>query len=164
MKKILNITTSEEGEVPRKSATDDRTSSDVVGGKQSKNVSTEGQDKKEDGIGAEARAPSSSLSHPHSEPCNSRHSSPLTRSTRFTSIFDRLDNEDYSHKRKPCLFEGRRVGSISKDPSYVPDYSYNDKDDGPTRSFELDDDYEDLIFFHEIRSTLIPRSFVRSKF
>ncbi|KAL2466050.1 activating signal cointegrator 1 complex subunit 2-like protein [Abeliophyllum distichum] len=46
---------------------------------------------------------------------------------------------------------------------YELGYSYDDEGDGLTKSFEEDDDDEDLSFFHEIRSTFVPRGFVRSK-
>ncbi|KAL2505567.1 hypothetical protein Adt_21188 [Abeliophyllum distichum] len=59
--------------------------------------------------------------------------------------------------------DGRRVGSLPVDPQYEPDYSYDDEEDGPTRSFKEDDDDKDLPFFYEIRKTLVPRGFVRPK-
>ncbi|KAL2475008.1 Uncharacterized protein Adt_35744 [Abeliophyllum distichum] len=42
-------------------------------------------------------------------------------------------------------------------------YSYDDEGDGPTRSFEEDDEDKDISFSHEIRNTSISRGFVRPK-
>ncbi|KAL2545402.1 hypothetical protein Fot_14635 [Forsythia ovata] len=105
---------------------------------------------------AEARAPAASHSRPYSEPRDSRRYQlvdPLKererRPTRTASVFDRLGDNADSHQMRAQFHEGRRVGSLPRDPQYEPSYSYDDEGDGPTRSFEEDNDDEDLLFFHE---------------
>ncbi|KAL2508305.1 uncharacterized protein Fot_31952 [Forsythia ovata] len=56
--------------------------------------------------------------------------------TRSASVFDRLGDEADSFQRRAPFHEGRRVGSIPRDPMYEPDYSYDDEVDSPDRSFE----------------------------
>ncbi|KAL2533080.1 hypothetical protein Adt_06431 [Abeliophyllum distichum] len=120
--------------------------------------------------GVETRIPVASHSHPYSDPRDSMRYQSLDllkeqegRPARSSSVFDRLGDEANSHQRKTPFHDSRKVGSHMKDPMYEYDYSYDDEGDGPTRSFEEDDDEEDLLFFHKIRSTPVPRSFVRQK-
>ncbi|KAL2474890.1 Uncharacterized protein Adt_35626 [Abeliophyllum distichum] len=64
---------------------------------------------------------------------------------------EHLEDSDFNPKR-----QGKEI----------PDYSYDDDDDygnGSARSFELDNDDEDITFFHEFWRTPIPRGFVRPK-
>ncbi|KAL2542660.1 hypothetical protein Adt_03638 [Abeliophyllum distichum] len=105
-----------------------------------------------------------SHSHPYSDPRDSRRYQPVdllkekeSRHTRTTSVFDRLSDKVDSHQRKAQFYNGRRIGSLPRDPIYEPGYSYDNEGDGPTRSFEEDDDDKDLPFSHEIRSTRVPR-------
>ncbi|KAL2493907.1 hypothetical protein Fot_37664 [Forsythia ovata] len=72
---------------------------------------------------AEARAPTTSHSHPHIDMHNSKRyhlTDPLKDRehipTKSTIVFDRLDDEADSYQRKPHVFERKMVGSISKDP------------------------------------------------
>ncbi|KAL2466554.1 hypothetical protein Adt_42405 [Abeliophyllum distichum] len=111
-------------------------------------------------IGVENRAPTASHSHPYSDHRDSRRYQPINllkererRPARSASVFDRLGDEDDSHQRKTQFHDGRRVGSLRRDPICQPDYFYDDEGDGTTRSFEEDDNEEDLPFSHEIRST-----------
>ncbi|KAL2499127.1 hypothetical protein Adt_24677 [Abeliophyllum distichum] len=111
-------------------------------------------------IGVENKAPVMSHSHPYSDPMDSLRYQPVDllkererRLARSASVFGRLGDEADSHQRKTPFLDSRKVGSHPRDPIYEPNYSYDDEGDEPTRSFEEDDDEEDLPFFHEIRST-----------
>ncbi|KAL2465805.1 hypothetical protein Adt_41656 [Abeliophyllum distichum] len=80
------------------------------------------------------------------------------RPTWSANVFDRLDEEAYFYQRMTPFHYGRRIGSIPRDPMYEPGYSYDDKWDGPARSFEEDDNDEDLLFSYEIWNSPIPKS------
>ncbi|KAL2485692.1 activating signal cointegrator 1 complex subunit 2-like protein [Abeliophyllum distichum] len=85
------------------------------------------------------------------------------RPTKSSSVFDRLGDKADFYQIRAHLYEWRSVGSISRDLSYVPDYSYDDERDGHARSFELEGDDEDLSFSFEIRNTSVPKGFVKPK-
>ncbi|KAL2558800.1 hypothetical protein Fot_03539 [Forsythia ovata] len=109
-------------------------------------------------IGVETRAPAVSHFHSNSDLRDSRRYQPVhllkereRRPARSGNIFDRLGNEADSHQRKSQFHDGQRMGSLPRDPIYELDYSYDDEGNGPTRSFEEnDDEEEDLTFSHEI--------------
>ncbi|KAL2526677.1 hypothetical protein Adt_11731 [Abeliophyllum distichum] len=85
------------------------------------------------------------------------------RPAKSINVFDQLGDEADSHQQRAQFHDGQRVGSLPRDPQYELGYSYDDEGDGPTRSFEEDDDDEDLPFSHKIQSTHVPRGFVRLK-
>ncbi|KAL2515965.1 Uncharacterized protein Fot_29936 [Forsythia ovata] len=171
-KKIPDITVNEEEEVPRKKSNQQQTRIHIaktvstlaeqvqilVEENKAKKGSAEGQAKNENGT--EASAPAASHSHLRGEPHNSSCYHPTDpfkererKPIRSANVFNRLGDKVDSYQMKSHLFEGRKVGSISKDHPYVPNYSYDNEGDGPTRSFELEDVDEDLPFSHEIQST-----------
>ncbi|KAL2486484.1 hypothetical protein Adt_31240 [Abeliophyllum distichum] len=84
-------------------------------------------------------------------------------SSRSVSVFDRLGDKAVSHQRKSRVFEGQKVESVPRNAPYILDYYYDDEENGPTTSCELDDEDEDLNFSKKIWSIFVSQGFVRPK-
>ncbi|KAL2515876.1 Uncharacterized protein Fot_29847 [Forsythia ovata] len=132
--KILDITVSEDKEVPRKKSNRQQTKIHIaktvstlaeqvqmlVEENRAKNGSAGGQAKNENGTEAEAKALAASHSHLRGKPHNSCYhpTDPFKererKPTRSAKVFDKLGDKANSYQMKPHLFERRKLGQFQR--------------------------------------------------